>query len=83
MFNSAGQKHLKRFETQQISSNPRFTGHYSLITLLPNVYQENSQPFNAHIVPLLQLLYNPATKVNEKLSLFQASFFKEIVTFEF
>jgi hypothetical protein len=39
--------------------------------LLPHVYQENSQPFNANFVALLQLLYNPALKINEKLSLLQ------------
>lgn len=46
-------------------------GHHCLVSILPHVYLENSQPFNAHLIPLFNLLYTPSLKIGEKLSLLQ------------
>ncbi|PIC49840.1 hypothetical protein B9Z55_008313 [Caenorhabditis nigoni] len=46
-------------------------GNYSLIRVLPHIYQGNKEPFHAQLSQLIDLLQNQEVDASEKLSLLQ------------
>uniref|UniRef100_A0A1I7ZUC5 PH domain-containing protein n=1 Tax=Steinernema glaseri TaxID=37863 RepID=A0A1I7ZUC5_9BILA len=60
---------LAQFALQIISNI--MSGNYALVRVLPQVYQENREPFHAHLPQIFKLLKNPESDTSEKLSLLQ------------
>ncbi|CAL2034954.1 unnamed protein product [Caenorhabditis brenneri] len=54
----------------QIISNV-IRGNYSLVRVLPHIYQDNKEPFHAQMSQLIDLLQNQYVECSEKLSLLQ------------
>lgn len=62
-------KSLSSHALQIISNVVR--GNYSLIRVLPHIYQDNKEPFHAQLSQLIDLLQNKDVDCSEKLSLLQ------------
>ncbi|TMS35006.1 hypothetical protein L596_002493 [Steinernema carpocapsae] len=60
---------LAQFAIQIISNI--MNGNYALVRVLPQVYQENREPFHAHLPQIFKLLHHSDSDISEKLSLLQ------------
>ncbi|KAK0395297.1 hypothetical protein QR680_001211 [Steinernema hermaphroditum] len=60
---------LAQFAIQIISNI--MSGNYALVRVLPQVYQENREPFHAHLPQIFKLLKKSESDTAEKLSLLQ------------